>query len=202
MSPDANQKNTPHECERYMDQRKWGPPGWSLLHRVAVNAARNPEVHGASSRVIANNLQYVLPCKYCRKHTGKFVRQNKNRRYGPSEFIENLHSAVNARLGKESNHAFNRRKPGDARDFVMSIARNYPANPDGVSDNRIRKTRRFLSAVGRQTGNSALALLQPKHFTSRRKLFGACRKCYGVSSSEARKYDLWVAKKKKSRVRK
>lgn len=185
-----------------MDQRKWGPPGWSLLHRVAVNTVRNPDVHGRSGRVIANNLQYVLPCKYCRKHTEKFVGQNKHRRYGPGEFIENLHSAVNERLGKDRNHAFNRRQRGDARDFVMSIARNYPANPARVSENRMRKTRRFLSAMGKQTGNSALALLRPAHFTSRRKLFGACRNCYGVSSSEARKYDSWVAKKKKSRVRK
>lgn len=199
---DADQKNTPHECKRYMDQRKWGPPGWSLLHRVTVNTARNPVVHGRSGRVIANNLQYVLPCKYCRKHTGTFVRQNKHRRYGPGEFIENLHYAVNERLGKDRNHAFNRRQRGDARDFVMSIARNYPANPARVSDNRMRKTRRFLLAVGKQTENSALALLRPTHFTSRRKLFNACRNCYGVSSSEARKYDSWVAKKKKSRVRK
>ena len=91
----------------------WGPPMWHYLHTMSFNYPVNPTPEDKKHyRDFVLNLQYVLPCKYCRinlKTNLKTMPLNMSHmasRDTFSRYIYNLHELVNKLLKKKSNLSY------------------------------------------------------------------------------------------------
>ena len=91
----------------------WGPSMWHFLHTMSFNYPVNPtEEDKTHYRDFVINLQYVLPCKYCRQNlTNNFklfplkMCDMKNRETF-SKYIYRLHEIVNKLLKKKSGLSY------------------------------------------------------------------------------------------------
>lgn len=54
-----------------MDTRFWGPSGWQLIHLIAAEPAGH---RSTAIRQWFTELEYVLPCKYCRASFHDYIR--------------------------------------------------------------------------------------------------------------------------------
>jgi hypothetical protein len=91
----------------------WGPMMWSYLHTMSFNYPVNPTDDDKKHyREFVINLQYVLPCKYCRMNlTNNFKKMpisacHMKNRDTFSRYIYNLHETVNKMLKKKSNLSY------------------------------------------------------------------------------------------------
>ena len=88
----------------------WGPGLWHYLHVISFNYPNNPSNKIKKKyKEFLLNLQYTLPCKYCRinlkNNFKKYPLKNsifKNRN-NFSRYIYNLHELINKMLNKKSN---------------------------------------------------------------------------------------------------
>ena len=88
----------------------WGPPLWHYLHTMSFNYPVNPSIQEKKHyRNFILDLQYVLPCKYCRINLTKNFKQlpltmdvMKNRDTF-SKYVYDLHELINDMLNKKSN---------------------------------------------------------------------------------------------------
>lgn len=124
-----------------MDTRFWGPSGWQLFHLIAFTSPHPQEV--------LQDMKDVLPCKYCRASTREYVGKHPPRApYG--RWLYDIHNMVNAKLRtqcaedpavidpgpdpafEEVKTRYERMKPVavPGRDFLMSIAYNFPVKPE------------------------------------------------------------------------
>lgn len=88
----------------------WGPLAWTFLHTISFNYPINPtsedKIH---YRDYVLNLQYVLPCKYCRMNLSNNLKKkpiqmcHMANRDTFSRYIYELHETVNKMLHKKSN---------------------------------------------------------------------------------------------------
>jgi len=91
----------------------WGPSMWHALHTISFNYPIHPTVQEKQHyRNFILNLQYVLPCKYCRmnlktnfKHLPLTMAKMKNRETF-SRYIYDLHELINKMLHKNSALTF------------------------------------------------------------------------------------------------
>ena len=87
----------------------WGPSMWHFLHTMSFNYPVNPtEADKEHYREFVINLQYVLPCKYCRQNL-KIFPLNKcemQNRETFSRYIYKLHEMVNKLLKKKSGLSY------------------------------------------------------------------------------------------------
>ena len=88
----------------------WGPSMWHYLHVISFNYPINPtKLQKNKYKQFLLNLQYTLPCKYCRinlkNNFKKFPLINEifENRDKFSRYIYNLHELINRMLGKKSN---------------------------------------------------------------------------------------------------
>jgi hypothetical protein len=88
----------------------WGPAIWHYLHMMSFNYPVNPTSEDKKHyRDFILNLQYVLPCKYCRINlTNNFKKKpiqmcDMASRETFSRYIYQLHETVNKMLHKKSN---------------------------------------------------------------------------------------------------
>jgi hypothetical protein len=88
----------------------WGPAMWHYLHTISFNYPTNPtKLQKNKYKQFVNNLQYTLPCKYCRinltNNYKKFPLKDEIfiNRESFSRYIYNLHELINKMLGKKSN---------------------------------------------------------------------------------------------------
>jgi hypothetical protein len=88
----------------------WGPAMWHYLHIMSFNYPVNPTLQDKSHyKDFLYNLQYVLPCKYCRINlTNNFKKKplqmcDMKNRETFSKYIYELHETVNKMLNKKSN---------------------------------------------------------------------------------------------------
>ena len=88
----------------------WGPGLWHYLHVISFNYPNEPTIlQKIKYKQILLNLQYTLPCKYCRinlkNNFKKFPLNNIifENRNSFSRYIYNLHELINKMLGKKSN---------------------------------------------------------------------------------------------------
>jgi hypothetical protein len=88
----------------------WGPLMWTYLHIMSFNYPVNPTQEDKKHyRDFILNLQYVLPCKYCRMNlTNNFKTKpldmcHLESRDTFSRYIYDLHETVNKMLNKKSN---------------------------------------------------------------------------------------------------
>ena len=91
----------------------WGPMLWSYLHTMSFNYPVNPTSEDKRHyRDFIINLQYVMPCKYCRMNIKKNFKQlplnmsyMKNRDTF-SKYVYDLHEVVNKMLKKKSGLSY------------------------------------------------------------------------------------------------
>jgi hypothetical protein len=88
----------------------WGPSMWHYLHIISFNYPNNPtSLQKKKYKEFLLNLQYTLPCKYCRinlKNNFKKFPLNDSlftNRNTFSRYIYNLHELINKMLNKKSN---------------------------------------------------------------------------------------------------
>jgi hypothetical protein len=91
----------------------WGPPMWHYLHTMSFNYPVNPTAEDKKHyRDFIINLQYVLPCKYCRINLKTNLRQMPitsavmANRGSFSRYVYELHELVNKMLKKKSNLSY------------------------------------------------------------------------------------------------
>ena len=91
----------------------WGPLMWTYLHTMSFNYPINPTPEDKQHyRDFVINLQYVLPCKYCRINlTNNFKKKPLNmchmaNRETFSRYIYELHETVNKMLHKKSGLSY------------------------------------------------------------------------------------------------
>ena len=87
----------------------WGPVMWHYLHTVSFNYPVNPtKLQKKKYKELLVNLQYTLPCKYCRinltNNYKKYPLTAKvfENRDSLSRYVYNLHEVINKMLGKTS----------------------------------------------------------------------------------------------------
>jgi len=88
----------------------WGPPMWHYLHTMSFNYPTNPSSDDKKHyRDFILNLQYVLPCKYCRQNLVNNLKKkplqmcDMENRETFSKYVYELHELVNKMLNKKSN---------------------------------------------------------------------------------------------------
>ena len=91
----------------------WGPSMWHYLHTMSFNYPVNPsEEDKKQYKEFIINLQYVLPCKYCRQNlTNNFKvfplkACHMKDRESFSKYVYKLHEMVNKLLGKKSGLSY------------------------------------------------------------------------------------------------
>ena len=91
----------------------WGPPLWHSLHTISFNYPVNPTQEDKKHyRDFIINLQYVLPCKYCRMNLTKNFKEMPltmecmKDRESFSRYIYDLHEFINKMLGKKSGLSY------------------------------------------------------------------------------------------------
>lgn len=107
-------KNSDYNSSDGMLTTIWGPSLWHSLHTISFNYPNKPTIFQQKKyRSFILNLQYILPCKYCRINLKKnfkclplTLKHMKNRNTF-SKYIYNLHEHINKMLGKTSNLSYN-----------------------------------------------------------------------------------------------
>ena len=124
-----------------MDTRFWGPSGWQLLHLIAFKSP-HPEQ-------FLLGIKDILPCRFCRESAIKFT-QKLAMGNDPGRWLYKFHNMVNDKLRKQSyedpkvvdpgpdpsfenvkrHYASLKQTDVPGRDFLFSIAVNYPDDPN------------------------------------------------------------------------
>ncbi|NDB84676.1 MAG: hypothetical protein EB127_18525, partial [Alphaproteobacteria bacterium] len=138
-----------------MDTRYWGPSGWELFHLIAFKS-ENPEK-------ILGMMKDVLPCKFCRESTAQYTEELPLKG-DPGKWLYDIHNKVNQKLRSqcmndpqvinpgpdpsfdEIKKRYESLKPSKVpgRDFLFSIAANYPEIP---LQEQKEVQQKFLSAL-------------------------------------------------------
>jgi hypothetical protein len=91
----------------------WGPAIWHYLHMMSFNYPVKPTPEDKKHyREFIVNLQYVLPCKYCRMNLKNNFKQkpiqmcDMANRETFSRYVYELHELVNKMLKKQSNLSY------------------------------------------------------------------------------------------------
>jgi hypothetical protein len=91
----------------------WGPLQWTFLHTMSFNYPVNPTPEEKKHyRDYVINLQYVLPCKYCRINLKNNFKKkplqmcHMANREKFSRYIYELHETINKMLNKKSNLSY------------------------------------------------------------------------------------------------
>lgn len=137
------------------DTRYWGPSGWELFHLIAFKS-ENPEK-------ILGMMKDVLPCKFCRESTAQYTEELPLKE-DPGKWLYDIHNKVNQKLRSqcmndpqvinpgpdpsfdEIKKRYQSLKPSKVpgRDFLFSIAANYPEIP---LQEQKEVQQKFLSAL-------------------------------------------------------
>lgn len=172
-----------------MDTRYWGPSGWQLFHLIAFRSEHPQEM--------LLMMKDILPCKFCRESTKQFTHELPMKR-DTGRWLYELHNKVNDKLRtqcaddpavinpgpdpsfEEVKEKYMKMKaenvPG--RDFLFSVAVNYPDSPEETD---MATQRKFMHT---------LAEVYP--FNTMRNRFQKYLKDNEVSLSSRRSYMKWM----------
>jgi hypothetical protein len=174
-----------------MDTRFWGPSGWQLFHLIAFTSP--------NARDVLDDMHLVLPCKYCRASTTEYVTKHPlTQPY--DRWLYDIHNKVNHKLRSQCaddpavidpgpdptfedvKARYSAMKPTavPGRDFLMSIAYNFPDKPE-PRDMSIQ--REFLHH---------LAAAYP--FESFRSIFQSYLKAHEPDLQSQKQYTKWMYK--------
>jgi len=90
-----------------MQTAEWGPPGWHFLHSVTFGYPENPnETEKQNYKNFFDNVQYVLPCKFCKTSyvlIYKYIDISPylESRNGLTFWLFIIHNLVNRKLKKK-----------------------------------------------------------------------------------------------------
>jgi hypothetical protein len=91
----------------------WGPPLWFFLHTMSFNYPILPtQEQKTHHKQFIENLQYILPCKYCRINLINNFKKNPitekhlENRENFSKYIYDLHNIVNKMLDKKFEKSY------------------------------------------------------------------------------------------------
>lgn len=124
-----------------MDTRFWGPSGWQLIHLIAF---RSP--HPQEFLLMVKD---ILPCRFCRESTAQYTKELPMMK-DTGRWAYELHNKVNNKLRTQHKEDAAVLDPGPdpafeevkkkymdmtptsvpGRDFLFSIAVNYPDEPE------------------------------------------------------------------------
>ena len=138
-----------------MDTRYWGPSGWILLHSIASQFPNQPSSQEKEKyKIFFKSLPIILPCIYCRRSLNEYynlypldnsVFINKK---NLSLWLYKIHNLVNDKLRKQGLNdkkdpniesileKYRNRKCctlSKSKNFLYSIALNYPENEDSLT---------------------------------------------------------------------
>jgi len=106
-------KKTDYLAGDGMVTKIWGPLVWTFLHTISFNYPVNPTPKDKKHyRDFIINLQYILPCKYCRINLKNNFKNkplkmcHMDNRETFSRYIYELHELVNKMLNKKSNMTY------------------------------------------------------------------------------------------------
>jgi hypothetical protein len=134
-----------------MDTRFWGPSGWDLFHRIAS--------HSKSPHELLKHIAEVLPCKFCRNSTRRFVKNHPYEKSDPEKWLYEIHNMVNHKLRSQCHNdpkvinpgpdpsfeeiktKFRKRSLNElfGQEFLLSVAVNFKP-----TQRKIEIQRRFL----------------------------------------------------------
>jgi hypothetical protein len=126
-----------------MDTRFWGPSGWQLIHLIAFRSHHPQE--------FLLGIKDILPCRFCRESTAQFTHELPMMK-DTGKWAYELHNKVNHKLRTQSKDDPSVINPGEdpsfeevkqkymemkptnvpGRDFLFSIAINYPDEPKEI----------------------------------------------------------------------
>ena len=121
----------------------WGPSLWHYLHIMSFNYPVNPtQEQKEKHREFILNLQYTLPCRYCRENLKKNLKQLplscsvlKNRD-NFSRWVYKLHELINKMLGKKSGLSYKQ---------VRERYEHFRARcTEEINKNKSKKTKKIL----------------------------------------------------------
>jgi hypothetical protein len=138
-----------------MDTRYWGPSAWQLFHLISFRS-KHPEE-------ILLMIKDILPCKFCRESTTQFVHELPLKGDN-GKWLYELHNKVNNKLKTQCKDDPTVIHPGPdpsfeevkkkymsmepthvpGRDFLFSVAANYPDVPEETD---MAKQRTFIHAL-------------------------------------------------------
>jgi len=136
-----------------IDTRFWGPSGWDLFHRISFHSD-NPAV--------LKHIAEILPCKFCRNSTRRFVKKLPYDSKHPAEWLFKIHNMVNDKLRTQCSKDAKVVDPGPdpsfeevkekyskkslnetvGKEFLLSIAVNFEKTP-----RRTEIQRKFLKLL-------------------------------------------------------
>lgn len=142
-----------------MDTRFWGPSGWQLFHLVSFQKSEHVDD-------VLNFMKEILPCRFCRESTTQFVKDHPLRG-DPAKWLYEIHNMVNNKLRtqaatdpsvidpgqdpsfEEVQKRYTDMKPKavPGRDFLFSVAFNYPDKPEPEDMCRQRTFIGYLARV-------------------------------------------------------
>jgi len=141
-----------------MDTRFWGPSGWQLFHLIAFRS------NNAQEMLLM--IKDILPCKFCRESTKQFTHELPMKQ-DTGKWLYELHNKVNNKLRTQCANDPAVINPGDdpkfedvkqkymkmkpenvpGRDFLFSVAVNYPDSPEEIDMATQRKFMHTLAEV-------------------------------------------------------
>ena len=95
----------------------WGPAGWIFLHSITFNYPEVIDENDADhcerrkyTKQLFENLQYTLPCRYCRESFKIFlselpIDEHLSCRKDITKWLYHIHNKVNAKLRKQEMEA-------------------------------------------------------------------------------------------------
>lgn len=136
-----------------MDTRFWGPSAWQLFHMISFLSEHPQDV--------LRDMKDVLPCAFCRESTNEFVKKHPLKG-DPGKWLYEIHNMVNNKLRtqcaedpaiidpgpdptfEEVKKRYLAMKPTavPGRDFLFSIAYNFPEKPEPA---QVEVQRSFLA---------------------------------------------------------
>lgn len=179
-----------------MDTRYWGPSGWQLFHLVAFRSEHPEDV--------LLQIKDILPCRFCRESTTQFVHDHPLRG-DPAKWLYDIHNKVNHKLRSQCKDDPNVINPGPdpsfesvkehymslkpteivGRDFLFSIAVNYPDKPEEID---MARQRMFMEALSTQYPFHSFADYLKKHPVTLQNKKSYTKWMYGLLQFLARKF--------------
>jgi len=136
----------------------WGPSAWQLFHLISFLSA-NPQQ-------VLLEMKEMLPCKFCRASTTQFVNQHPLKG-DPAKWLYEINNMVNNKLRTQCADNPEVEDPGPdpafedvkakylsmkptavpGRDFLFTVAANYPDHPEPEDMARHRQFLTHLADV-------------------------------------------------------
>lgn len=140
------------------DTTYWGPSAWQLFHLIAF-LSPNPQQ-------VLLQMKEMLPCKFCRASTAEFMDKHPLKG-DPAKWLYDIHNMVNNKLRTQCADNPEVKNPGPdpsfeevkakymamkptqvpGRDFLFTMASNYPDKPEPEDMARHRQFIAHLSEV-------------------------------------------------------